>query len=392
MNTVLFYRGLVLRVKEIIDAQRVSAILSSVKAVFIISMKKMKIIQCAGRIWLIMAAALLTISACSQKKAETPAQAASIIRLDAALDDILSTTTPIEKIASGHEITEGPVYVPQGYLLFSDIPKNTIFKWTPGGESVFRKPSGYDGTDAPPGLVIGSNGLTLDKDGRLVICEHGNRRVTRLEKDGSLTVLADRYEGKRLNSPNDVIVKSDGAIYFTDPPYGFAKQDDDPKKELKVNGLYRLSGSKLELLVSDLSRPNGLAFSPDEKNLYVANSDPARKIWMRYPVNPDGSLEPGTVFQDVTSDKRDGLPDGMKVDKKGNLYCSSPGGIRIFSPEGRHLGTITLPEVPHNCAWGKFATDGASAAFAPNEEADTLYITARPNVYRLRTKVTGIRP
>jgi gluconolactonase len=356
-------------------------------------MGQMKIVQLKRWISLAAAAALLVGSGCTQKKAETPSQASEIIRLDSALDDILSTTTPIEKIASGHEITEGPLYVPQGYLLFSDIPKNTIFKRTPGGsESVFRKPSGYDGTDAPPGLVIGSNGLTLDKDGRLIICEHGNRRVTRLQKDGSLTVLADKYEGKRLNSPNDVIVKSDGAIYFTDPPYGFAKQDNDPKKELKVNGLYRISGSKLELLISELSRPNGLAFSPDEKILYVANSDPARKIWMRYPVNPDGTLGTGAVFQDVTSDNRDGLPDGMKVDKRGNLYCSSPGGIRIFSREGKHLGTITLPEVPHNCAWGKFATDGTSAAFAPNEEADTLYITARPNVYRLRTKATGIRP
>jgi gluconolactonase len=342
---------------------------------------------------LLVALAMLVSGGCTGKKVATPAQTASIVRLDPALDDLVSTTTPIEKITGGHEITEGPVYVPQGYLLFSDIPKNTIFKWTPGsGESVFRKPSGYDGTDAPPGAIIGSNGLTLDKQGRLIICEHGNRRVTRLEPDGAIKVLADRYEGKRLSSPNDVIVKSDGTIYFTDPPYGLAKLDDDPKKELKFNGLYRISGSKLELLISELSRPNGLAFSPDEKILYVANSDAARKIWMRYPVNPDGVLGTGTVFQDVTSDNRDGLPDGMKLDKKGNLYCSSPGGIRIFSPAGKHLGTITLPEVPHNCAWGKYATDATSAALAPNEEADTLYIAARPNVYRLRTKVAGIRP
>ncbi|MEO8131327.1 MAG: SMP-30/gluconolactonase/LRE family protein [Bryobacteraceae bacterium] len=344
-----------------------------------------------------MSGALLLLmgSACTRKPAEAPAPASAIIRLDAALDDLVSTTTPIEKIAGGHEITEGPVYVPEGYLLFSDIPKNTIFKWTPGvGESVFRKPSGYDGTDAtPPGAVIGSNGLTLDRQGRLIICEHGNRRVTRFDKrDGTLTVLAERYDGKRLNSPNDVIVKSDGAIYFTDPPYGFTKQDDDPKKELKFNGLYRLVGTKLELLTAELSRPNGLTFSPDEKFLYVANSDPARKIWMRYPVKDDGTLGTGTVFQDVTSDNRDGLPDGMKVDKKGNLYCSSPGGIRIFSPDGKHIGSITLPEVPHNCAWGKYGTDAKSAVLGPNEEADTLYITARPSVYRIRMKVAGVRP
>jgi gluconolactonase len=244
----------------------------------------------------------------------------AITHIDPALDELVSTSSQIEKIAGGHEITEGPVYVPAGYLLFSDIPKNTIFQWRPGaGESVIRKQSGYDGIDAPPGFVIGSNGLTLDKQRRLIICEHGNRRVTRLEPDGRLTVLADHYEGKRLNSPNDVIVKSDGSIYFTDPPYGLPKQDDDPKKELKVNGLYRISASKVYLLPAELSRPNGLAFSPDETFLYVSNSDPARKIWMRYPIAADGALGPGKVFQDVTSDNRDGLPDGMKVDKKGNL-------------------------------------------------------------------------
>lgn len=341
------------------------------------------------------AAMLLMVSGgCMRKDPAAMGPSAGIVRLDPALDELVSSTAQIEKVTGGHEITEGPVYAPEGYLLFSDIPKNTIYKWTPGiGESVFRQPSGYNGTDAPPGAVIGSNGLTLDREGRLIICEHGNRRVTRLDmRDGSLKVLADRYEGKRLNSPNDVIVKSDGAIYFTDPPYGLTKQDDDPKKELKFNGLYRLSGSKLDLLTSELSRPNGLAFSPDETILYVANSDPARKIWMRCPVKSDGTLGAGTVFQDVTSDNRDGLPDGMKVDKRGNLYCTSPGGVRIFSPEGKHIGTINLPEVPHNCAWGKYSGDPKSAALARNEDADTLYITARPNVYRIRMKVAGVRP
>jgi gluconolactonase len=330
---------------------------------------------------------LLASSGCARKHADALALSSGIVRLDPALDELVSATTPIEKITGGHEITEGPVYTAEGYLLFSDIPKNTIYKWTPHeGESIFRKPSGYDGTDAPAGAVIGSNGLTLDREGRLIICEHGNRRLTRFDRgNGSLTVLADRYEGKRLNSPNDAVVKSDNAIYFTDPPYGFTKQDDDPKKELKFNGLYRLSGSKLDLLTSELSRPNGLAFSPDEKFLYVANSDPARKIWMRYPVKSDGTLGTGTVFQDVTSDTRDGLPDGMKVDRKGNLYCTSPGGVRIFSPQGKHIGSINLPEVPHNCAWGKYSD-------ASNEDTDTLYITARPNVYRIRMKVAGVRP
>jgi gluconolactonase len=341
-----------------------------------------------------LAALTLLSAACSRPAPETKAQTGRIERLDPALDELVDVSAPIEQIASGHEITEGTIYVPQGYLLFSDIPRNTIYKWTPGsGESIFRKPSGYDGTDVPvPGHIVGSNGLTIDKQGRLIICEHGNRRVTRLEPDGSLTVLADRYEGKRLNSPNDVVVKSDGVIYFSDPPYGLLKQDDDPAKELKINGVYRISGTKLELLMSELSRPNGLAFSPDEKILYIANSDPARKIWMSYPVKPDGTLAAGTLFNDVTSDQRDGLPDGMKLDVKGNLYLTSPGGIRIFSPAGKLLGTISLPQVPHNCGWGKYSTDAASAALAPNEIADTLYIAARPNVYRIHMKVAGIRP
>ncbi len=342
----------------------------------------------------VLALAILLCGSCSHPAPDSRARIGKIERLKPELDALVDVSTPVEKIAGGHAITEGPIYRPEGYLLFSDIPRNTIYKWTPAaGESVFRKPSGYDGTDTPPaGAVIGSNGLTIDKQGRLIICEHGNRRVTRLEPDGSLTILADRYQGKRLNSPNDVIVKSDGAIYFSDPPYGLLKQDDDPAKELRVNGLYRLDGSHLQLLTAELSRPNGLAFSPDEKTLYVANSDPARKIWMRYPVKPDGTLGPGTVFADVTSDTRDGLPDGMKVDAKGNLYLSSPGGIRIYTLAGELIGTITLPEIPHNCAWGKYATASSPAALAPNEAADTLYITARPSVYRIHMKVAGIRP
>src|SRR5216684_3754548 len=226
--------------------------------------------------------------------------------MNKSLEAIVGAHPGVEKLAGEFGFTEGPVWVQPGFLLFSDLPNNAIMRWHPQeGVSEFRKPSGCDANNATPGAVIGSNGLTLDREGRLIICEHGNRRVTRFDRrDGSLTVLADRYEGKRLNSPNDAVVKSDGAIYFTDPPYGFAKQDDDPKKELKFNGLYRLSGSKLELLTSELSRPNGLAFSPDEKILYVANSDPARKIWMRYPVKADGTLGTGIVFQDVTGDNR----------------------------------------------------------------------------------------
>ncbi|MCL4402786.1 MAG: SMP-30/gluconolactonase/LRE family protein [Acidobacteria bacterium] len=303
-----------------------------------------------------------------------------IARVDPAINQIVPASARIEKLAGGFGFTEGPVWIHEGYLLFSDIPNNVIRKWTPDGKVVlFRKPGGFSGTGAPAGAFIGSNGLTLDKQGRLVICEHGNRRVTRLEKDGKLTVLAATYEGKRLNSPNDAVCKSDGALYFTDPPYGLVKEDQDPGKELKFNGVYRLAGGKLQLLHSDLTRPNGLAFSPDEKFLYVANSDAQRKIWMRFDVRPDGTLANGRVFFDVTKQTADGLPDGMKVDQKGNLYCSGPGGIWIISPEGKHLGTIQPPETPANCGWG--GADGK-----------TLYITARTGLYRINLLNAGIRP
>jgi gluconolactonase len=303
-----------------------------------------------------------------------------VVRVDPALDQIVSETAQIEKIAGDFAFTEGPVWVRNGYLLFSDIPDNAIQKWTPDGKvSPFRKPSGYDKTDAPKGAFIGSNGLTLDREGRLVICEHGNGRVTRIEKDGKLTVLAAKYEGKRLNSPNDAVFKSDGSLYFTDPPYGFPKEDQDPKKELPFNGIYRIAGGALQLLSKELTRPNGLAFSPDEKYLYVANSDPARKIWMRFELKPDGTITNGRVFYDVTRRTEDGLPDGMKVDKHGNLYCTGPGGIWIFSPTAKHLGTIRPPETPANCAWG-------------DDDGKTLYITARTGLYRIRLNVEGIRP
>ena len=304
----------------------------------------------------------------------------AVRRLSPALDQIVPLAAVIEKVADGFTFTEGPVWTRDGALLFSDIPNNAIQKWTPDGKvTLFRKPSGYDGTDAPPGAFIGSNGLTLDKQGRLVICEHGNGRVTRLEKDGKLTVLAARYEGKRLNSPNDAVYKSDGSLYFTDPPYGFVQQDDDPKKELPFNGVYRLAGAKLVLLYKDLTRPNGLAFSPDEKYLYVANSDPKRKTWTRFEVKPDGTLGASKVFFDVTSETADGLPDGLKVDQKGNVYCTGPGGIWIFSPDGKHLGTIQPPEAPANCAWG-------------DKDGKTLYMTARKGLYRIRLQIPGIRP
>lgn len=310
-------------------------------------------------------------------------QVASLpLRLDPAVDSILPAESKVEKVAGGFGFTEGPVWVKDGgYLLFSDIPANTIYNWKPGGKAeVFRKPSGYDGTDIPEGGFWGSNGLTLDGKGRLIICEHGNRRVTRIEKDGAVTVLAEKYEGKRLNSPNDAVYRSSGDLYFTDPPYGPIQGDQDPKKELPFNGVYRLTPSgKLELLTKDLERPNGIALSPDEKTLYVANSLRKRMVWMSFPVNRDGTVGKGKVFFGATTFPAKGVPDGMKVDRKGNLYCTGPGGVLIFSPEGRHLGTIPVPETPANLGWG-------------DADGKTLYITAETGLYRIRLAVAGLRP
>ncbi|MBZ5582875.1 MAG: SMP-30/gluconolactonase/LRE family protein [Acidobacteriia bacterium] len=279
-----------------------------------------------------------------------------------------------------------------GYLLFSDIPGNVIRKWTPDdGAADFRRPSGYDGDDAPRGAFVGSNGLAADRQGRIIICEHGNRRVTRLEKNGAVTVLAATYGGKRLNSPNDVVVKSDGSIYFTDPPSGLRGGDNDAAKELPFNGVYRVTPEgKITLLTKEITRPNGLAFSPDEKFLFVANADRARKAWLRFAVRRDGTLGPGALFFDASSRTEDGVPDGMKVDAKGNLYCAGPGGVWIFSPEGRHLGTIKPPETPANVQWGKYARSNREAAMAAGEKADTLYITARTSLYRVHTATWGI--
>lgn len=341
-----------------------------------------------------LAALALSVAAAGQERPPAPEPLGIIERLDPALDAILPPSARIERIATGFQFTEGPVYMREGYLLFSDIPANVIRKWTPDEGAVeFRRPSGYDGTDAPRGAFFGSNGLSSDRQGRIIVCEHGNRRVTRLEKSGAVTVLAATYDGKRLNSPNDVVVKSDGSIYFTDPPSGLRGQDQDPAKELPYNGVYRIAqDGRVILLTKEITRPNGLAFSPDEKFLYVANADRARKAWLRFEVKPDGMLGPGAVFFDASARTEEGVPDGMKVDAKGNLYCAGPGGLWIFSPGGRHLGTIKPPEIPANVQWGKYARTNREAALAPGDQADTLYITARTSIYRVRTTAWGVRP
>jgi len=301
-----------------------------------------------------------------------------ILRNDPALDAIVSPAAKIEKLAGGFLFTEGPVWVRDGgYLLFSDPNNNTIYRWSEeDGISVYRTHSGYTGTDIGEYGQPGSNGLTLDALGRLTINEHGNRRVTRLEKNGQLTVLADRYQGKRLNSPNDLVYRSDGALYFTDPPFGLPKFFDDPRKELPFSGVYCLINGELKLVSIDLLGPNGLAFSPDEKYLYVDNWDEKRKVIMRYDVHPDGTLSNGQVFFDATNEPGEDAWDGMKIDVRGNLYLSGPGGLWIISPEGKHLGTIVGPEHPHNLAWG-------------GEDHKILYLAAQTGLYRLAVNVPG---
>ncbi len=304
-----------------------------------------------------------------------------IERFDPRIERLIPPGATIEKLAEGFDWSEGPLWVPDptgGHLLFSDVPRNAIYCWKEGaGASVFLKPSGYTGS-APRGGESGSNGLLLDAAGRLVVCQHGDRCVARLENDGTRTVLAERYSGRRLNSPNDGVFNSRGELYFTDPPYGLPKLNDDPWKELDFNGVYLLrSSGELVLLTKEMSFPNGIGLSPDEKTLYVANSDPAKPIWMAFPVRPDGTLEGGRVFFDATelARKRPGLPDGLKVDREGNLFATGPGGVLVLSPQGEHLGTILTGVPTANCAWG--------------EDGSALYITAGAFICRVRLLTKG---
>ncbi len=308
-----------------------------------------------------------------------------VIRVNSALDEIVSPSAKMEKLASGFTFIEGPVWIHRkgetpGYLLFSEPNRNRIHRWSPDGHvSVFMAKSGYSGMNIGEYGQPGSNGLTLNRDGLLTMVQHGNRRVIRVEPHGNFHVLADRYDGKRLNSPNDLVYHSSGAVYFTDPPFGLPKFYDDPRKELPYSGVYRAFEGNVQLLSSELIGPNGIAFSPDEKYLYVGNWDPKKKVVMRWEVNPDGTLTDGQVFFDMTDAPGEDALDGVKVDQKGNLFVSGPGGIWILSPEGKHLGLIQGPENGHNMAWG-------------DDDGKTLYITALTGLYRMRMNIPGIRP
>jgi len=288
----------------------------------------------------------------------------SIVQLSPEFAKLVSPDAKIELLASGFQFLEGPVWHRDGFLLFSDTHKEAIFKYDPatGKTSVYRPVPGN------------SNGLTFDLQGRLITVEYGKHRLTRLEKDGTVTELVSSYQGKRLNTTNDVVVKSDGSIYFSDPPYGVAKE----ARELNFQGVYRLgTDGTLTLLIDDFEFPNGLAFSPNEKTLYIDDSGPRMHI-RAFDVKPDGTITNGRLFSDLKSAER-GAPDGMKVDTKGNVWSTGPGGVWVFDKNGKHLGTIKPPEVPANCAWG-------------DKDGKTLYMTAQTGLYRIRTNAQGIRP
>lgn len=301
------------------------------------------------------------------------------------IDKIVGPNPKLFKLAEGFKFTEGPVWVQTGnHLLFSDPNSNIIWKYTPQGDipgklEVFRTPSGYSSADIGEYGQPGSNGLTFDPQGRLTINQHGNRRVVRVERDGSETVLADRYAGKRLNSPNDLVYRSDGTLFFTDPPFGLPKFFDDPRKELSFSGVYALRDNQLQLVSTDFTGPNGIAFSPDEKYLYVGNWDEKKKVVMRYEATADGKLTNGKVFFDMTSASGEDALDGIKVDQAGNLYVSGPGGLWIISATGNHLGTILTPKHVHNMAWG-------------DDDGKTLYLCARSGLYRMRLNIAGVQP
>lgn len=305
-------------------------------------------------------------------------------RLDSALDDLIAPNAKIEILASGFDWSEGPVWVDEiDGLLFCDIPPNKIHVWKEGETEapVFLTPSGYT-SSIERGGEVGSNGLIINQSNQLVLCQHGDRRIAYLDAPWqdpkpSYKTIADKYDGKRFNSPNDIIQKSNGEYYFTDPPYGLEKQMNDPTKEIDFQGVYKSDANgNVTLLVETMTRPNGLAFSPDEKVLYVANSDPAKAIWNAYDVSEDGTISNERVFYDATGGEGKGLPDGMKVDKAGNIFATGPGGVFVMNPEGKLLGKINTTEATSNCAFG-------------GKDRNYLYMTCDMHLMRIKLKTSA---
>lgn len=319
---------------------------------------------------LLLFSSLFTLSCLAQQTI------GGVERLDPLLDNIIDSSAKVEILADGFNWSEGPVWVPQlNAVLFTDVPENKLYQWDEtNGLKVYLDPSGYTGY-APNEKNSGGNGLILDAQGNLLIAQHGDRRIARvdapLKNPGSFTTVVDRFKGKRFHSPNDLILHSNGDLYFTDPPYGL-KGDKDPLRELATNGVYRLNkAGELSLVYDKLNRPNGLALSPDEKTLYVANSDAKRNLWMAFDL-VDGKLLNERVFFDATSIDRPGLADGMKVNKKGYVFATGPGGVLVFSPKGKHLGTILTEERTANCAF--------------NEDESVLYMTSDRYLTRIKLK------
>lgn len=312
-----------------------------------------------------------------RESGSSPKTTGSILRLDNQIDDVIPKEAAVEILAEGFDWTEGPLWVDQGkYLLFSDIPPNRVYKWKDGeGSSIFLDPSGYTG-ETPRGGEPGANGLLINSEGQLVLCQHGDQRLAIMnapmtEPKSDFLTLADNYQGKRLNSPNDAVFHTNGELYFTDPPYGLEQLMEDPNKQIPFQGVYRLQqDGQVGLLTDQLSRPNGIALSPDEKTLYVANSDPDRAIWMAYDVMDDGSISNGRIFYDATDQvgTKKGLPDGLKVSRSGIIFATGPGGVFVFTPEAKLLGMIETGQATSNCAL--------------DTEEKTLYITA--DMYLLR--------
>jgi gluconolactonase len=297
---------------------------------------------------------------------------------DPRIESIVAPDATLERVASGFQFTEGPLW-DGGGLLFSSPNTNCIYRWSaPGSVGVFRAKSGYCGTDIGRYTQPGSNGLSFDSQRRLTICQHGNRRVIRVEPHGNISVLAERFDGRRLNSPNDLVYRSDDTLFFTDPPFGLPGVFDDPAKELPFSGVFAVRGGVVTLVTDELAGPNGLAFSPDERHLYVGDWDPDHKVVMRYEIDADANLLEREVLCDLTAAPGDAAIDGLKVDRDGNVYVCGPGGVWVISPAGETLAQIVLPEEPHNLAWGE-------------ADACTLYVTALSSIYRIRTRVPGIR-
>jgi len=328
---------------------------------------------------LAMAITLIILSSCKDKHAANSNDSSNlgdsfipyIERIDTRLDEIIPKSSKVEIVADGFDWIEGPLWIEGIGLLFSDIPVNKVYQWNEKeGVSTYLSPAGYTG-NTQRGGELGSNALLLDQENNLLLCQHGDRRIAKMisildDPKAEYKTVIDNYMGKRLNSPNDACINKDGVIYFTDPPYGLENRMEDPLKELSFQGVYSYSqdGGSLQLLTDELSRPNGIAFTPDEKILYVANSDPKNAIWMAYDVNTDGSIKDGKVFYDATSfvDKEAGLPDGLKVMSNGIIFATGPGGVWIFDPSGKVLGKIKTGQATSNCAFGN--------------EGKVLYITA----------------